>query len=111
MSDCLPRFNVYGNEWLNVNTLFGIPQGFPLEIQVVGGTYVDAAISADEPVSDDIGEKLNLFTFYGVVTGENDLWLKSCAKNGVSKVTIHVDGEFIISGDYSPDYSEDYSQD
>jgi hypothetical protein len=109
MSDCLPRIYVF-DEWIDINTLFGIPTGTAMEVQVVGGSYIDAALSPAMPVG-DIGEKLDLFTIYGVRPLENNLWLKACAKGTASKVSIHVDGEFIISGDYSPDYSTDYSQD
>lgn len=109
MADSFIRFDI-GGDWVDINALTSIPIGMKFELQVIGGSIVDAALSIPEPTG-DIGERLPLNKFYGIKPGENQLWIKSASIKLTSRISIRIDGPFDPSGDYSADYSTDYSQD
>lgn len=110
MADSFVRFDI-GRDWVDINAFTSIPIGDQFEFQVTGGSDVDAATSALEPVG-NIGELLEVKRTYGLKPNQNQLWLRTSEVNGTSSIAVRVDGPFDPSGDYAPaDYSSDYSQD
>lgn len=110
MADSFVRFTI-NHDWVDINALISIPIGDQFNIQVTGGSDADASLSVLEPVG-NIGDLLAVERFYGVNSGENQLWLRASEVNGTSLVSIRINGFFDPSGDFAPaDFSADFSQD
>ena len=77
MPDTLSSFSV-GADWVDINTLSGIPAGTALILQNVGGynDIIDLAISATEPALNFEGVEMSQGRFFEVSSGENTVWAR-----------------------------------
>jgi hypothetical protein len=89
MSDTIDPVSV-GDEWESLNALSGIPAGTQIKIQNVGTTAAFIRISATQPTEYN-GEGCYSQKFYGVSSGENEVWAKTQANGSSALLSVQED--------------------